>query len=130
MNASLKSPNLNLSGKSGISVSGYYTYALEAGYDYAYLEWSTDGGTTWSPTYLDRFNGVVQSWQHSAVNAAMLDNQANVALRVRVTSDSGVVADGIYVDDFAVNYTPIVCEPPTPTAVQLSSVSTATPALP
>ena len=130
MNSWLKSPNLNLTGKTNITVSGYYTYALEAGYDYAYLEYSTDGGTTWNPSYLARFNGVVQNWQSSSVNASMLDNQANAALRVRVTSDSGVVADGIYVDDFAVNYRPIVCEPPTPTAVQLTSVSTMTPTLP
>ena len=95
MNSWLKSPNLNLAGKTNISVSGWYTYALESGYDYAYLEYSLDGGTTWNPTYLARFNGVAQSWAQSSVNAPMLDNQANAALRVRVTSDSGVVADGI-----------------------------------
>ncbi|MFZ2520252.1 MAG: hypothetical protein WA089_16255, partial [Anaerolineae bacterium] len=130
MNSWLKSPNIVLTGKTNISVSGWFTHALESGYDYAYLEYSLDGGTTWNPSYLARFNGVSQSWAQTAVASPMLDNQANVALRLRVTSDSGVVADGIYMDDFAVNYTPITCEPPTPTAVQLSNVGSTTPALP
>ena len=123
MNSWLKSPNIVLTGKTNISVSGWFTHALESGYDYAYLEYSLDGGTTWNPSYLARFNGVSQSWAQTAVASPMLDNQANVALRLRVTSDSGVVADGIYMDDFAVNYTPITCEPPTPTAVRAPQIT-------
>ncbi len=130
MNSWVRSPVINLSGKTNTSVSAYFLHALESGYDYAYLEYSLDGGTTWAPSYLARFNGVTQSWAQTAVASPMLDNQSNVALRLRVTSDSGVVADGIYMDDFAVNYTPITCEPPTPTAVQLSNVGAAAPALP
>ena len=133
MNSWLKSPVINLAGKTNTSVSAYFLHALEAGYDYAYLEYSTDGGTTWAPSYLARFNGVTLSWAQTAAASPMLDNQANVALRLRVTSDSGVVADGIYMDDFAVNYTPITCEPPTPTAVvvtQPTATATQPPALP
>ena len=40
-----------------------------------------------------------------------------------MTSDSGVVDDGFYVDDFKVTYQPIVCAPPAPTAVTLSNLS-------
>jgi hypothetical protein len=106
----LKSPLLNLSGKINISVSGFYTYSLETGFDRVVLEWSTDGGATWGPTYLAHFTGLTTSWQTVTVPAPMLDNLPNVALRYRLKSDRGVDWDGFYMDDFAVNYTPVSCE--------------------
>ena len=54
--------------------------------------------TAWRPT----------GCRHS-VSAAALDNQANARLRLRFSTDVGVVLDGIYVDDFNVSYQPIVC---------------------
>ena len=111
MNSWLQSPVINLSAKTGVTVSSWVRYALEAGYDYAYLEYSLDGGTTWSPTWLARWNGVNNTWTQSSLAAPALDNQANVRLRYRVTSDGGVVDDGLYVDTFDVEYRPIVCQP-------------------
>lgn len=111
MNSWLQSPALDLSGKTGVTVSEWVQYALEPGYDYAYLEYSTNGGTTWNPAYLARWNGVNNVWTQSTAAAPALDNQANVRLRYRVQSDAGVNADGFYVDTFDVSYTPIVCEP-------------------
>ena len=112
VNSWLQSPVINLAGKTGVGVSGFFTYALEAGFDYAYLEYSTDGGTTYNATPLATFNGVEANWVQTSVSAAALDNQANARLRLRFLSDSGVVLDGIYVDDFNVSYQPIVCQPP------------------
>lgn len=126
MNAWLQSPAINLAGKYDITVSGYYKYALEPGFDYTYLEYSTNGGTTWAATPLADFNGVQSTFTQVVKDAAALENQSNVRLRYRITSDGGVVFDGFYVDDFAVSYVPIVCEPVVPTAVELSSVDSAT----
>jgi hypothetical protein len=111
MNSWLQSPVLDLSGKSGVTVSAWVQYALEAGFDYAYLEYSLNGGSTWNPAFLGRWNGVNTVWTQSTVAAPALDNQANARLRYRVASDGGVNADGFYVDTFDVSYTPIVCEP-------------------
>jgi hypothetical protein len=111
MNSWLQSPVLDLSGRSGVTVSAWVQYALEPGYDYAYLEYSLNGGSTWNPAYLARWNGVNTVWTQSSVAAPALDNQANVRLRYRVASDGGVIADGFYVDTFDVSFTPIVCEP-------------------
>ena len=121
MNSWLQSPVINLSGKSGATVSAYWLYALEPGFDYAYLEYSIDGGATYNPTALATFNGVQASWAQSVEDAAALDNQANARLRIRAYSDAGVVFDGVYVDNFDVSYLPIVCEGP-PTAVTLSDL--------
>jgi hypothetical protein len=123
VNSWLQSPVINLAGKTGVTVSGFYKYALEPGFDYAYLEYSTNGGTTYNATPLATFNGVEPDWVESSVNASALDNQANARLRLRFFSDGGVVFDGIYVDDFEVSHLPIVCEPPIPTAVELSDMS-------
>ena len=111
MNSWLQSPVLDLSGKSGVTVSAWVRYALEPGYDYAHLEYSLNGGSTWNPAYLARWNGVNAAWTQSSVAAPAIDNQANVRLRYRVASDGGVTADGFYVDTFDVSYTPIVCQP-------------------
>ncbi len=111
MNSWLQSPVIDLSAKTGVTVSSWARYALEAGYDYAYLEYSLNGGTTWNPTWLARWNGVNNTWTQSSQAAPALDNQANVRLRYRVTSDGGVVDDGLYVDNFDVSYRPIVCQP-------------------
>ena len=111
-NSWLQSPVINLGDKTGVSVSGFFKYALEAGFDYAYLEYSTDGGTTYNATPLATSNGVEANWVQTSVSAATLDNQANARLRLRFLSDSGVALDGIYVDDFNVSYHPLVCQPP------------------
>jgi hypothetical protein len=110
----LQSPVINLTNKTDVGVSGFFMYALEAGFDYAYLEYSTDGGTTYNATPLATFNGVEANWVQTSVSAAALDNQADARLRLRFLSDSGVALDGIYVDDFNVSYRPIVCQPPNP----------------
>ena len=112
MDSWLQSPAIDLTGRSGVTVSGYVLYALEPGFDYAYLESSVDGGTTWNPTPLAEWNGTQASWIPSTVPAPALDNQASARLRYRVFSDAGVVDDGFYVDDFEVSFTEILCEPP------------------
>ena len=117
LNSWLRSPVIDLTGKNDITVSGWYKYALEPGFDYTYLEWSTDGGATWAPEPLARFNGVRSTWGHDSFSASWLANQANVRLRHHIMSDAGVVNDGFYVDDFAVSYVPIRCEPAIPPAV-------------
>jgi len=109
-NSWLQAPSFDLAGKTGVVVSSYNIFDLESGFDYVYLEYSTNGGSSWSP--LASYNGSQGAWQASVVDASAVDNQANVLFRYRLNSDGGVVADGIHIDDFDVSYTPIVCEPP------------------
>jgi hypothetical protein len=108
----LQSPVINLTGKTDVGVSGFFKYVLETGYDYAYLEYSTNGGTAYNATPLATFDGVEANWVQTSVSAAALDNQANARLRLRFSSDSGVEFDGIYFEDFKVSYQPLVCQPP------------------
>jgi immune inhibitor A len=103
----------DLTGRYDIKFTAWYKYWLESGYDYVYVEYSTNGGTTWNtadPLYT--FNGVQDEWTQVTVDVPQLANVAQAALRYHFTSDAGVVADGIYIDDVELTYTPIVCEPP------------------
>lgn|GEM_PF-727126 len=97
INTSLTSPVLNLSGYTGTTLSFWHTYATEAGYDYAYVEYSTNGGTTWSQAR--SYNGMQGEWNQVSIQLSQLNNRNNVRLRFRLQSDSGVVADGWHLDD-------------------------------
>lgn len=117
----VRTPAYDLTGKRHVELSGWFKYALEAGYDYVYVEYSLNGGSSWNPTPLTSFNGF-SDWHQVNIDASVLDNQPNVALRFHMTSDGGVNEDGIYLDDIALSYEPFVCDySPTPDAPTLVS---------
>lgn len=72
---------------------------LEEGYDFVYVEVSTDG-TNWSE--LTSFTGQALSWTNQVFN---LDNfvGSNLHLRFRLHSDWFENEDGIYIDDLVVS---------------------------
>jgi hypothetical protein len=109
--SALRSPAFNLSGKRNIRISGWSRYSLEAGYDFIYLEYSLNGGSTWSGTgaALEVFNGYQNDWQMFSLDAPQLTNQPNVALRFHFISDGGVTDDGFYFDNFSISYEPYDC---------------------
>ena len=111
----------DLSGTRHVQLSGWFKFALEAGYDYVYVDYSLNGGSSWSPTPLTSFNGF-QDWHQETLDASVLDDQPNVALRFRFVSDQSVVEDGIYMDDLALSYEPFECSyDPLPNAPTLVS---------
>ena len=106
----VRTPAYDLSGKRHVQVSGWFKYELEAGWDYAYLEYSLNGGGTWNTADpLATFNGFQTDWQQASLDASVLDNQPNVALRFHLISDQGVTEDGIYLDDITLSYEPYEC---------------------
>ena len=93
---------------------------MEAGYDYVYLEYSLDGGSTWEtddPLYV--FNGFQPTWTQIVVDAPVLDFEPDVALRYRLVSDGGVIADGIYIDDISMSSEPFTCDYVAPSPLYL-----------
>ena len=81
------------------------------GYDFVYLEYSLDGGSTWSSSAnaLTSFNGYQNEWTQFSVNAPQLANQPNIALRFHFIADGGVIDDGFYFDNFLISYEPYAC---------------------
>lgn len=103
-NAYLRTPAYDLTGKRRLRLSAWYRYALEPGYDYVYLEYSLDGGATWSSQPLLSFTGSRNNWVFREVDASVLDGRSNIALRYRLVSDSSLNYDGFYVDDIALSH--------------------------
>jgi hypothetical protein len=69
---------------------------LENGYDYAYLEASTDD-VEW--TALAEFNGEGLDWEYYTVDLGAFATEPSVRLRFIVVTDAAVIEDGIYIDD-------------------------------
>lgn len=97
-NYSLISPVFDLSGYTGVSLSFWHIYDLESGYDYGYLEYSADGGSTWSA--VRSYNGENQTtWMQESVALPGADGAQAVQFRFRIDTDSYVTEDGWHIDD-------------------------------
>jgi hypothetical protein len=79
----------------------YWTkYELETGFDYAYLEVSTNSGASW--TNLITFNGTQNTWVTDTVDIGGYAGMDDVRFRFRLTSDGELELDGLYIDDFQI----------------------------
>lgn len=101
---SLTSPVLDLSGYTGTSLSWWQIYDLESGYDFGYVEVSTDGGASWAP--VETVTGLDTTWHQRTVSLPQLDGQANARIRFRLSSDFSVTEDGWHVDDILLRSAP------------------------
>ena len=97
-NTSLTSPVFDLSGYTGVTLSFWHIYSTETGWDYCYVEYSDDGGASWSE--VASYNGPGHTtWTEQELPLPGLDGQASARLRFRFYSDGSQVYDGWHVDD-------------------------------
>ncbi len=108
-NSFLRTPAYDLSGKRKVQIDGWFKYGLEAGYDYVHVEYSLNGGLSWEAQPLHSFNGYQPDWQPLSLDASVLDEQPNIALRFRLVTDAGVTDDGVFIDDVILSYEPYEC---------------------
>ena len=99
---------LNISASPVTFLSFWHKYNTEAGYDYCYVEVSSNNGTTWQT--VNSYNGVLSTWTQQAFDITSYANSSTqMKVRFRLQSDGGVVADGWYVDDIKItNYNPLI----------------------
>ena len=111
--SSLVSPCYDLSQLESGTVGFYLAYELETGYDFIYLQYSTDNGQNWST--IDAYNGFdseLKEYSYS-LNQSMLSE--NITFRFHMLADSYVNEEGAVIDDFIVkgfalnseNYVPL-----------------------
>jgi immune inhibitor A len=107
--------DLDLTGTSGAVLEAKVRYSIEEGYDYAYVQASTDDGATW--TSLDgtiggtpigqdsskrpAIDGEQTSWADLAVPLSAYDGKA-IKLRFYYKTDGGLALPGLFVDDVSV----------------------------
>jgi immune inhibitor A len=107
--------DLDLTGATDAKLTAKVRYSIEEGYDYGYLQVSTDGGSTW--TSLDgtvdgqpmdkdasdqsTFSGEHPDWGNLEVPLTSVAGQ-DVKFRAIYKTDGGVAEQGLFLDDIKV----------------------------
>lgn len=107
-NVSLTSPTVNLTGFTNVSLSFAQICDTEAGYDYCHVEVSTNGGASWNEVAL--YDGNATTWEQIEIPVPALDNQSNVKVRFRLTSDFFITEDGWHLDDLTLKAAGTSCQ--------------------
>jgi hypothetical protein len=97
VNTSLTSPVLDLTDYTGMILSFWQTFATELDYDYCYVEYSINGGSTWTEAAI--YNGTNLTWTQQEIPLPQLDGQSNARIRFHFTSDMSLTYDGWHIDD-------------------------------
>ena len=102
LDTSLTSPVYDFTTYDTVQVGFWTLYSTEAGFDYGLVEWSKDGGTTWNVAAA--YDGSQATWVQKTVDlSAGLAHQGNARIRFRFLADTGVNANGWYVDDIQIS---------------------------
>jgi len=89
---------INVSSNPVVFLSFWHRYATEAGYDFCYVEVSSNNGTSWQQ--VSSYNGNMTTWTQQTFDITQYAaGSTQMKVRFRLTSDGGVVGDGWYVDD-------------------------------
>ncbi|MBN2384135.1 immune inhibitor A [bacterium] len=98
---SLTSIAFDLSSTTEASLTFWQIYDLESGWDYGYLEISTNG-STW--TQLASFNGTQSNWTEASYDLSAYVGNSNVQIRFRLDTDGSQAYDGWHIDDVSIGY--------------------------
>lgn len=101
--------SVNLQGFTSASLSFWTKYDLESGYDYMWLEISTNG-SNW--TEIAEYNGTQSTWTQKTYPLTAYLGNPYVVIRFHFYSDSYIQKDGMYIDDFTITASGLVFNPP------------------
>ncbi|HLO02177.1 MAG TPA: S8 family serine peptidase [Symbiobacteriaceae bacterium] len=99
-NASLVSPPINLAGTSNVALQFAHWYDIETGWDFGYVEVSSNGGSSWTQV-APPVSGRNSAWEQPVIDLSRYAGQT-IQVRFRLTSDSSVTKAGWYIDDVKV----------------------------
>ena len=109
LDISLSSIGLDLSQVNAPTLHFMHQCDTESGYDYGYVEASSDGGNSWQTLY--QCDGQ-PSWQSQTADLSVYAGQANVKIRFRLKTDGSVTRDGWSVDDVRISGWGPACHTP------------------
>ena len=116
---------VDLTNVSAAGVTFYAKWDIEADYDFARMEVSTDNGASWigqcgiytntgtsangsvQPQGEPVYDGIQGTWILEEINLSDYIGQT-ISIRFILKSDNGTVGDGFYFDDFKISYNTIV----------------------
>ena len=102
--------SIDLSAFSGAYLQFYDAYWIEQGFDFGYVEVSTDSGSTW--TTVKTVSGDNSQWTFENVDLGQFCGYPDVRIRFRLTSDAGYTEDGWFIDDVKIIGTSVDVSPP------------------
>ena len=93
---------LNVSSYPALYLSWYQKYALETGYDYGFVEISSNNGTSWQK--IATFNGKDSTtWKYQSYDITSFANSSsNMKVRFRDSCDVSLNWDGWYIDNIEI----------------------------
>ncbi len=94
----------------GAYLQFYDAYWIEQGFDYGYVDVSTDGGATW--TTVAAFTGIMNYWNLENVDLSPFCGNSYVQIRFRLVSDAAYNEDGWFVDDVKIIGSYVDASPP------------------
>ncbi len=104
---------IDLSGSFGAELSFYARYNIEQGFDYMYIEASSDETPENAWVILDIFDGEgFDTWELYTYSLSGFVGNSNVKVRFRFFSDGGYEVDGMYIDDVMITSTDTDTEGP------------------
>jgi uncharacterized membrane protein len=111
-NSYLESPDIDLSGLAGqtILLSWWQWLRTERNFDFASVEVSNDGGSTWTTVWGPTSGGTAQ-WEKIAVLLDPSYAVSNFRVRFHLVADSWITYPGWYVDDVAIDLGAPPCVP-------------------
>ncbi len=94
---------LSLDSSSVVYLSFFHKYDVEDGYDFGYVEVSTNVDTSWQT--VKSYTGTQSAWTYQSMDlTSYISGASNFKIRFRLYSDFTVSADGWYVDDVKINH--------------------------
>ncbi|MCI0449555.1 MAG: T9SS type A sorting domain-containing protein [Chlorobi bacterium] len=95
---------INVSANPVVYLSFFHKYTTEAGYDFCYVEVSSNNGSNWST--VAQYDGTLSTWTEQVFDITQYANgSTQMKIRFRLQTDPSLTFDGWYVDDIKVtNY--------------------------
>ncbi|MFH0990669.1 MAG: choice-of-anchor J domain-containing protein [bacterium] len=90
---------VSLSGSTSPVLTFWHSYMLEEGYDYGYVEVSTDNGSTWQAIHA--VTGIDTAWNQERIDLSVYTG-STIGFRFRLTSNASNQLDGWYIDDIRI----------------------------
>ena len=97
LDASLMTPEIILGSNSELGF--WHKYNTESGYDYCYVEYSSNSGSSWNN--LGTFNGTQAVWVKQTYDLSSLASGTVIKVRFRFYSDVSLTGQGWFIDDIA-----------------------------
>ena len=129
----LVTPCFDLTGLNNPVLSFSHIYEVEQDYDYAWLEYSTDGktwnklgnineGTNWyNDASTNSWNNTSARWRVASIDIPVINT--TVRFRFVMSSDGGVTEDGIGIDDVRIFEKSVIADAISPSSIASAVVS-------